>query len=154
MKAERRNLLLRAVPLVCAGLGLASLPGVGQAQPPEGKGHGKGKDKDKHRDEDKGGGGGNGDGAQLSIGIRFEQARSLAVQGGYTGYKPLPPGIRKNLARGKPLPPGIAKKAAPPALLRQLPQRPGYEWQVCGTDLVLVAVGTLIVAEVLKSVFD
>ena len=148
MKAERRVLLLRAVPLVCAGFGLGSLPGLAQAQPPEGKGHGKGKDK--HRDEDKGGG----DAAQLSIGIRFEQARSLAVQGGYTGYKPLPPGIRKNLARGKPLPPGIAKKAAPPALLRQLPQRPGYEWQVCGTDLVLVAVGTLIVAEVLKSVFD
>ncbi|UDF36379.1 UNVERIFIED_ORG: anti-virulence regulator CigR family protein [Shinella sp. XGS7] len=93
-------------------------------------------------------------GGQLSVSIRYEQARSLAVQGGFTGYKPLPPGIRKNLARGKPLPPGIAKKAAPPALLRQLPQRPGYEWQVCGTDLVLVAVGTLIVAEVLKSVFD
>jgi len=35
-----------------------------------------------------------------------------------------------------------------------LPQRPGYEWQVCGTDLVLVAVSTLIVAEVLRSVFD
>ncbi len=150
MKAERRKLLLRAVPLLCAGLGLGSLSGLGQAQPPEGKGQGKGKDKDKQRDEDRGGG----DAAALSIGIRFEQARSLAVQGGYTGYKPLPPGIRKNLARGKPLPPGIAKKAAPPALLRQLPQRPGYEWQVCGTDLVLVAVGTLIVAEVLKSVFD
>lgn len=148
MKAERRNLLLRAMPLVCAGLGLVSLPGVGQAQPPEGKGHGKGKDK--HRDADRGGG----DATALSIGIRFEQARSLAVQRGYTGYKSLLPGIRKNLARGKPLPPGIAKKAAPPALLRQLPQRPGYEWQVCGTDLVLVAVGTLIVAEVLKSVLD
>jgi hypothetical protein len=93
-------------------------------------------------------------GVQVSIGISVEQARSYALQGGFTGYKPLPPGIRKNLARGKPLPPGIAKKAAPAALLRQLPQRPGYEWRVCGTDLVLVAVGTLIVAEVLKSVFD
>jgi hypothetical protein len=57
------------------------------------------------------------------MGIRFEQARSLTVQDGYTGYKPVPPAIRKNVARGKPLPPGTAKKAAPPALLRQLPQR-------------------------------
>lgn len=150
MKARRRVLRL------CAVLGLTGLLAAGHAQPPEGRGHGKdkdkGKDKGPHRDEDRPQGGDVG--GQLSVGIRYEQARSLAVQGGFTGYKPLPPGIRKNLARGKPLPPGIAKKAAPPALLRQLPQRPGYEWQVCGTDLVLVAVGTLIVAEVLKSVFD
>jgi hypothetical protein len=38
MKAVRRKLLLRAMPLLCAGLGLGSLPGLGQAQPPEDKG--------------------------------------------------------------------------------------------------------------------
>lgn len=149
MKTRRKLLRLGAA------LGLSGLLAAGHAQPPEGRGHGKdkGKDKDKgpHREDERQGADG---GSQFSVSIRYEQARNLAVQGGYTGYKPLPPGIRKNLARGKPLPPGIVKKAAPPALLRQLPQRPGYEWQVCGTDLVLVAVGTLIVAEVLKSVFD
>ena len=66
----------------------------------------------------------------------------------------LPPGIRKNLARGKPLPPGIAKRLPPPALQQRLPHYPGYEWQVCGKDLVLVAVTTLVVAAVLNSVFD
>jgi hypothetical protein len=148
MKPERRTLLQRVMPLLCISAGLAGLSLPSRAQPPEGKGQGKG---NKHG---KGEAQGDGGGVQVSIGISVEQARSYAVQGGFTGYKPLPPGIRKNLARGKPLPPGIAKKAAPAALLRQLPQRPGYEWQVCGTDLVLVAVGTLIVAEVLKSVFD
>lgn len=153
MKSLRRVWLQRNAPLL--GLALLGLAAPVLADPPEGKGKDKAKDKDKdknrghkQRDDERDGAG------QLSVSIRYEQARSLAVQGGFTGYKPLPPGIRKNLARGKPLPPGIAKKAAPPALLRQLPQRPGYEWQVCGTDLVLVAVGTLIVAEVLKSVFD
>ena len=148
MKHWQRRQLILILPV----LGTAGLTSIwAQAQPPEGKGHGKagkhGKSEDREERND-------GGGAQISIGISVEQARSYALQGGFTGYKPLPPGIRKNLARGKPLPPGIAKHAAPAALLRQLPQRPGYEWQVCGTDLVLVAVGTLIVAEVLKSVFD
>jgi hypothetical protein len=69
------------------------------------------------------------------------------------GYKPLPPGIQKNLARGKPLPPGIAKKAPPSALLGRLPRHPGYEWQMAGTDLILVQIGTAIIADVLKDVF-
>ena len=42
--------------------------------------------------------------------ISYTTARALAVNYGLTGYKALPPGIAKNLARGKPLPPGIAKK--------------------------------------------
>ena len=39
----------------------------------------------------------------------------------------LPPGIRKNLARGKPLPPGIAKKMVPGPMLRELPVYAGHE---------------------------
>lgn len=134
---------------------LAALSVPALANPPEGKGHGHGKDKGKGKDKDSDAREGQRDGAALvSVSISSQQARLLAVQGGHTGYKPLPPGIRKNLARGKRLPPGIAKQVAPAGMVRQLPQYPGYEWQVCGSDLVLVAVGTLIVAAVLNAVFD
>ncbi|WP_202301744.1 anti-virulence regulator CigR family protein [Dryocola clanedunensis] len=86
--------------------------------------------------------------------ISFKDARSLAVNYGLTGYKSLPPGIAKNLARGKPLPPGIAKKAVPRSMLDQLPYYPGYEWQAIGDDLVLVALGTAIVTTIINGVFD
>lgn len=65
-----------------------------------------------------------------------------------------PPGIRKNLARGKPLPPGIAKKMVPGPMLARLPAYPGYEWRIAGSDLVLVAIATAVVADVLLNVFD
>lgn len=68
-----------------------------------------------------------------------------------TPAKALPPGIAKNLARGKPLPPGIAKQIDP-ALARQLPYYPGYEWRQYGTDAVLVEVGTTVVREVLRDI--
>lgn len=68
-----------------------------------------------------------------------------------TPAKALPPGIAKNLARGKPLPPGIAKQIDP-ALARQLPNYPGYEWRQYGTDAVLVEVGTSVVREVLRDI--
>lgn len=64
----------------------------------------------------------------------------------------LPPGIAKNLARGKPLPPGIAKKAAPNDLLRQLSIPRGYSLETVGTDVVLIEIGTRIVADILKDV--
>ena len=76
------------------------------------------------------------------------------VQAGATGYGSLPPGIRKNLARGKPMPPGIAKKMVPGAMLARLPVHPGYEWRVAGSDLILVAIATSVVADVLSGVFD
>lgn len=90
-----------------------------------------------------------------TAGITVSAARGIAVDVGYQqgSYKPLPPGIRKNLARGKPLPPGIAKQSAPAPMIARLPKHPGYEWQVCGTDLVLVAIGSAIVADVLMDVF-
>lgn len=124
-------------------------PPLGQAQPPEGKGHGKGAKPGKGDDFGSGG-----DAALVRVSISVQQARALAVQGGHTGYKALPPGNRKNLGRGKPLPPGIAKKVAPAGMLGQLLHYAGYEWQDCSSDLVLVVIGSLIVAEVLRSVFD
>ncbi|BEM67371.1 membrane protein [Serratia marcescens] len=90
----------------------------------------------------------------VSVSLSRDRARSLAHTYGLTGYRPLPPGIAKNLARGKPLPPGIAKKMVPSSMLRELPQYPGYEWRIAGDDLVLVALSTAIVASVINGVFD
>ena len=68
------------------------------------------------------------------------------------GVKPIPPGIRKKLARGRPMPPGIAKQVLPPGLLETLPQREGYEVVRVGWDVVLVEVATGIVHDVLMDV--
>lgn len=65
----------------------------------------------------------------------------------------LPPGIAKNLARGKPLPPGIARNFDA-RLLGQLPRYDGYEWKQAGTDVVLVAIATGLIYEVLRNVLD
>ena len=65
--------------------------------------------------------------------------------------KPLPPGIRKNLARGKPLPPGIAKRFDN-RLESRLPQYPGYDWRQVGTDAVLVSAATGIIESILVNV--
>ena len=89
-----------------------------------------------------------------AVRISAAEARRLAVANGLTGYKRLPPGIAKNLARGKPLPPGIARTRVPASMLNSLPQVDGHEWQISGRDLVLIAVGTLIVVEVLRNVFE
>ncbi len=66
--------------------------------------------------------------------------------------KPLPPGIRKNLARGKPLPPGIAKRAAPADLHARVQIPAGYELMEVGLDVVLVEVATQVVRDVLMDV--
>jgi len=88
-------------------------------------------------------------------GISVLQARELVRQHGATGGKPLPPGIRKNLARGKPLPPGIAhSRNLSEPLLQDLPYHEGYEWRRAGADLVLVAVASELIADVLVGVFD
>lgn len=65
----------------------------------------------------------------------------------------LPPGIAKNLARGKPLPPGIAKNFDN-RLNTRLPHYDGYEWKQVGRDVVLVAIATGIVYEILRNVLD
>ena len=81
-------------------------------------------------------------------------AREIALNGGWGGYKPLPPGIAKNLARGKPLPPGIAKKALPPGMLMRLPVYSGYTWYSAGRDLILVSLAGMVIADILHDVFD
>lgn len=159
--------------LVCA-LSLA-LAAPAWAAPPEGKGNssqgnnGKGSSSQGNNGKGNSGKGNSGQGNNgnngkrsgdggVSIelrhaGITISTARGYALEYGVTGYGSLPPGIRKNLARGKPLPPGIAKKAVPPSMLARLPVYPGYEWRVAGSDLILVALATAVVADVLVDVF-
>ena len=97
---------------------------------------------------------GKGDSGWISAGISFGDARQLAQKYSMTGQKPLPPGIRKNLARGKPMPPGIAKSRMPDGFINDLPRHEGHEWQRAGSDLVLVASAGLVVSDILEGVFD
>ena len=125
-----------------------------QAKPPKDKG-GK-PDKEQHQDhEDREDLRNLQDGLGLvSSLISAADARNIAIGAGATGYKPLPKGIRKNLARGKPMPPGIQKTRMPGGVMDKLPKKQGYEWRNAGTDLLLVEAGTEIVADVLKDVFQ
>src|SRR5690606_12189571 len=90
----------------------------------------------------------------IHAGISQGAARELALSHNVTGYKPLPPGIRKYLARGKPIPPGIARQSVPGSLLAALPHHEGYEWRRSGTDLILVSIASAVIAEVLIDVFE
>lgn len=92
--------------------------------------------------------------ALVVVNLSRAEARRIALQYHTVGYVSLPPGIRKNLARGKPLPPGLAKRAVPANVLGQLPRYEGYEWQTAGSDLILVSLATAVIAEVLTGVFD
>lgn len=90
-------------------------------------------------------------------GPSIDRGDVLGILGGHRSYwspgPALPSGIQKNLARGKPLPPGIAKKLDG-RLLGQLPHYDGYEWMQAGVDLILVAVATGIIYEVVNGAFD
>jgi len=69
-----------------------------------------------------------------------------------SGAVTLPPGIRRNLARGKPLPPGIAKKVAPPELGARVQLPSGYELVEVGLDVLLVEVATHVIHDVLMDI--
>ncbi|WP_420467578.1 anti-virulence regulator CigR family protein [Panacagrimonas sp.] len=137
---------------VCATLFLAA---AAVAEPPPGKGNNKSHGKRHHpqttssRNDVR-----HPQPTLIRADITVDVARNLALSHRVTGYDSLPPGIRKNLARGKPLPPGLARRAVPGPLLAELPRYPGYEWQVVGSDLVLIAIATAVIADVLLGVFD
>lgn len=149
-----RHRQVRATVLLTAMMALAF---TAQAAPPEGKGnsgHGHaGQSHANHGNSQHTGHSGLSSDL-IWAGITVSLARRYALEDGLGGYAALPPGIRKNLARGKPLPPGIAKKAVPAALLGQLPYHPGYEWRIAGSDLILISIATAVVADVLHGVFD
>lgn len=119
------------------------------ADPGNGKGHDKGGQHDKgknkgHSDDWHGG---------PSVDIGSVRIILNDNRGYWAPSDSLPPGIRKNLARGKPLPPGIAKKLDN-RLIGRLPHYEGYEWRQAGADLVLVAIATGVIYEVLQEVLD
>ena len=85
----------------------------------------------------------------VQAGVVFSIQEREQISAFFRGHRPqdlqpLPPGIRKKLARGKPLPPGIAKKVLPPSLLGVLPERTGYQPVRVGWDVVLVEVATVV----------
>lgn len=148
---RRRPFLVRSI----IGLLVASLAATPVlADPPEGKGKGKGRGKASGDDAPAASAGVSAGTGGISVSITVGEARGIATNVGAIGYKPLPPGIRKNLARGKPLPPGIAKQYAPAPMVSRLPVYPGHEWRVAGTDLVLVAIATAVVVDILLDVFN
>jgi hypothetical protein len=91
---------------------------------------------------------------EVSVTISTADARRLAVTYGLAGRRALPPGIRRNLVRGRPLPPGIARQIVPLRMLGELPVVPGHQWHIAGRDLLLIALGTLVVVEILEDVFE
>ena len=102
--------------------------------------------------------------APAAVGVQFTPAevqiiRDYYESGAYDSHKKkggkngLPPGIAKNLARGKPLPPGIAKQYLPGDLVRRLPPVPaGYERIIVAGKILLVAIATQVVHDVLTDV--
>ena len=133
--------------VIATSIALAVGPALTYADPGNGKGQGHGKDKGQH---------GQGHGGSYG-GPSINHGDVLGILDGHRSYwsagPALPPGIQKNLARGKPLPPGIAKKLDG-RLLGQLPHYDGYEWMQAGADLILVAVATGIIYEVLNGALD
>jgi Ni/Co efflux regulator RcnB len=63
-----------------------------------------------------------------------------------------PPGAARKYARGRRLPPGIAKQALPPDLERRLPVQAGYQYVAVDSDVLLIAVSTGIVVDILMDV--
>ena len=132
----------RSLPLLFAGLGLALTLANAEAAPKHDKAHKHGDDSDMRVDIR---------GPSIDIGqVRIILGDNRDLIG---PAQSLPPGIRKNLARGKPLPPGIAKRFDN-RLLGQLPRYEGYEWQQMGTDVVLVTLATGLIYEILQNVRD
>lgn len=151
---KTRSLL---VAVTCLALAAGSV--TAQADPGNGKGQGNGKGNPQggqgHGNQGNKGKGSSAD--DWRHGPSIDRGGVLGVLGDYRNYwspgPSLPPGIQKNLARGKPLPPGIAKKLDG-RLLGRLPHYDGYEWQQAGTDLILVAIASGIIYEVLNGAFD
>ena len=152
---------------------LVSFPvAVLQAQPPDNKGNPSQTDKDKKsnhggnektshlgdKEKKSGQGGAKHDEESILVaaGIRlaYEEARRHAEDCGLVGQKPIPPGIRKNLARGKPMPPGIAKTRLGANCAARFPSADDYDWYQAGADLVLLAVADNVVSGVLRNVFE
>ena len=133
------------VALVCGSVTALADPGKGQ-----GNGKAEHGNQGSHGNKSK-------DSGDWSHGPSINRGSVLGIIGDNRDYwspgPALPPGIQKNLARGKPLPPGIAKKLDG-RLIGRLPHYDGYEWQQVGTDLILIALASGLIYEILDGAFD
>ena len=137
---------IRIVPALLAlgiALGLGAAPVL--AEKPEwageGKGQGKGKGRAKHFDDDRRG-----------------HVRSYYEEEFRGGHCPpglakkhngcMPPGQAKKWRMGRPLPQDVVIYDVPPALVVRLGTPPqGYRYVRCASDILLIAVGTRMVAD-------
>lgn len=136
----RTNRYLLASSLVLGASLLLATPGSSFAQ---------GRDRGPERDA--------GSSAVVTASISLSPDMKVLIKDFYAnrtpvGARALPPGIRKNLARGKPLPPGIAKQFLPGDLRSRLVIPRGYQVVEVGLDVLLVEVATSIVHDVLMDV--
>lgn len=146
------NIASKTVGLAIALAFLSASPVIAKNSDNQGKSNGQGNSKDygnSQKDHSK-----NKDKHQEMhyAGISKKDAKRYATKYQVSGYKPLPPGIRKNLARGKGIPPGIAMTRLPSGYVNQLPRYNGYEWRGYGTDLVLVNSTSQLIADVIMDV--
>ena len=89
--------------------------------------------------------------AVLIVDRNNQQSKNAGRGNGRNGG--LPPGIARNLAIGKPLPPGIAKQnVTHDILLRLPPLSEGYEYVVVAGKILLIAIATQIVHDILEDV--
>ena len=65
--------------------------------------------------------------------------------------QPLPPGV--HIVKGHPLPRGYGRRLDERSL-QYLPRYDGYEWRRLGPDIVLIAIGSGIVYEILDGVLN
>jgi Ni/Co efflux regulator RcnB len=150
-----------ALLLTAAALGLLAAGPAAMAAPHgqgQGKGQGQGQGQGKKQTVIVPGNPGQGQGKSHRQGnagapaVLFQpRDRDVIVDyyGGWPRAQTLPPGIARNLARGKPLPPGIAKRGLPPDLLARLPRYDGYDYYMVGSDVVLMAIATGIIVDIL-----
>lgn len=145
------------VAVTCLALATGSASALADPGNGKGQGNGKGNSQGGQGHGNQGNKGNGSSGGDWARGPSIDRGSILGVLGGHRDYwssdHALPPGIQKNLARGKPLPPGIAKKLDG-RLLGRLPHYDGYEWQQAGTDLILVAIASGLIYEVLNGAFD
>jgi hypothetical protein len=130
----RNNHVAVATAMLLAGMILVATPGDVEAQ-------GRGNQRDAIEVT----------GPTLSVVLQAE-IRDFYAARPAAGVESLPPGIRRNLARGKPLPPGIAKKNVPAELRSRVGIADGYELVEVGLDVFLVEVATSIIHDVLMDV--
>jgi Ni/Co efflux regulator RcnB len=76
------------------------------------------------------------------------------IQNNRDAFRPgNPPPANIRVVKGQPLPRGYGARMDSRAL-QHLPRYEGYEWRRMGTDVVLIAIGTGIVYEVLQGVLN